>query len=97
MKAPWANTTGLSKAVVILCTIFLVALGLCGANFVTVMLCCDDFITETPNYVPKLATRILSLTGMAEVAVMAICLAALLILAIISVAIAVARLLRNGK
>jgi hypothetical protein len=32
MRWPWEQKTGLTKAVAILCTIFIISLGLCGMN-----------------------------------------------------------------
>ncbi len=91
------RAAGLSKAVIILCTAFLVSLGLCGVNFVSVLAFSDDFISEDPHHVPKLITRILSFTGIVEVSVMALCIGAILILAIISVGIAIKGLFHKRK
>jgi hypothetical protein len=38
MKMPWHDQTGLAKAAALLATIFGIGIGLCGANFVAVMM-----------------------------------------------------------
>ena len=84
MNAAGKDRTGLSRAVTILCAVFLVASGLCGVNFFSVLLFADDFIMEDPSYKPKLVTRILTFTGISELAVMAISLGVLIVLSMIA-------------
>jgi hypothetical protein len=38
MKMPWVDKTGLAKATALLATIFGIGIGLCGANFVAVIM-----------------------------------------------------------
>jgi len=37
MRLPWTNKTGMAKATAILATMLIVSFGLCGANFVSVV------------------------------------------------------------
>jgi hypothetical protein len=89
MEMPWANKTGIAKLVAIFATALGIAAGLCGANFVAVML----FVPlggPRPQAPPTLRERIsdavgatLSVTAYLELATILISLAALIVLGLI--------------
>ena len=87
MKLPWQNQTGLAKLAAILATILLVALGLCGANFVAVMkfVPFDGTSRETPLWV----SQGLMLTAFFELFFMGLSTLGLVVIAIIAIARAI--------
>jgi ABC-type antimicrobial peptide transport system permease subunit len=88
MEMPWANKTGIAKLVAIFATALGIAAGLCGANFVAVMLV--PLGGPGPQAPPTLRERIsdavgatLSVTAYLELATILISLAALIVLGLI--------------
>jgi hypothetical protein len=77
MKFPWTDLSGIARWITAIATIFLVLLGLCGANVAAFLAFAPDFISEDPHHKASLTSRILGWTGYAELCGMVICLALL--------------------
>lgn len=62
MRLPWQNLTGLAKSAAIFASMFLISLGLCGANGVAFQWC--DGWTTAPR--PQWLVPVLVITGIVE-------------------------------
>ncbi len=60
MKMPWSDKTGLAKATAIFATLLLVSIGLCGANYVSVIV----FSTISAGSVPGEGLKAFALDGL---------------------------------
>lgn len=88
MKLPWHNQTRLAKWAAILATILLVAVGLCGANFVAVA----KFVPlagpapATPSPLPDWAGGVLIVAAFVEAAVIILSTLGLILIVIFTIA-----------
>jgi hypothetical protein len=95
MKMPWHNQTGLAKAAALLATIFGVAVGLCGANFVAVITLVPVGGSSGPTGFRGWISNILGVTAYIELAAMILSAAGLVVLGVVATVRAIARSFTN--
>jgi hypothetical protein len=89
MKLPWQDNTGTAKLTAILATTFCIALGLCGANFVAVIMFVPLAGPAPPAGTSEWPSQILTITGIIEILAMGISAPGLVVIGIITIARAI--------
>ena len=89
MKLPWRNQAGLAKAAAILGTTLGIATGLCGANFVAFLRFGGLNGPPSPPGISSWLGRIIVVTGILELVVIAVSVIGLLAIVLITIARAI--------
>ena len=89
MKMPWKDKTGLAKATALLATVFCVAIGLCGANFVGIIMFVPIGGSSGPTGFRAWVSNTLGVTAYLEVAAMVLSGAGLIVIALLAIARAI--------
>jgi hypothetical protein len=86
MKMPWHDQTGLAKAAALLATIFVIGIGLCGANFVAVIALVPMGGPSGPMGFRAWVSGTLSITAYLELAAIVLSALGLVVVGLIAIA-----------
>lgn len=89
MKMPWVDKTGLAKTAALLATIFGIGIGLCGANFVAVIMFVPIGGSAGPTGFRGFVSGALGITAWLELAAIVLSALGLVVVGLVTIARAI--------